>query len=83
MKAYFYVWDGCFCQESSWCSNSFCYLIFSYKESDLTKLDIQINGECVEPLATIVHRDKVTYLVQDCSTNIVCFLFKSYNQVLL
>ncbi|GMP26687.1 hypothetical protein CsSME_00003026 [Camellia sinensis var. sinensis] len=31
-----------------------------YKESDLIKLDILINGDCVEPLATIVHRDKVT-----------------------
>lgn len=34
------------------------YTVTGYKESDLTKLDIQINGECVEPLATIVHRDK-------------------------
>ncbi|PNY09642.1 translation factor GUF1 chloroplastic-like, partial [Trifolium pratense] len=34
------------------------YTVIGYKESDLTKLDIQINGECVEPLATIVHRDK-------------------------
>ncbi|MQL95594.1 hypothetical protein Taro_028254 [Colocasia esculenta] len=29
-----------------------------YRESDLVKLDIQINGEPVEPLATIVHKDK-------------------------
>ncbi|CAM8876331.1 hypothetical protein QQ045_019093 [Rhodiola kirilowii] len=34
------------------------YSFFGYKESDLVKLDIQINGEVVEPLATIVHRDK-------------------------
>ncbi|XP_058786458.1 translation factor GUF1 homolog, chloroplastic-like [Vicia villosa] len=34
------------------------YTVIGYKESDLTKLDVQINGECVEPLATIVHRDK-------------------------
>lgn len=32
---------------------------FRYKESELTKLDIQINGDPVEPLATIVHKDKV------------------------
>ncbi|KAK6128419.1 hypothetical protein DH2020_037831 [Rehmannia glutinosa] len=29
-----------------------------YKESDLIKLDIQINGDPVEPLSTIVHKDK-------------------------
>jgi translation elongation factor EF-4 len=35
------------------------FLIPRYKESELLKLDIQINGEHVEPLATIVHKDKV------------------------
>ncbi|KAK9292104.1 hypothetical protein L1049_020062 [Liquidambar formosana] len=34
------------------------YSFVGYKESELIKLDIQINGEHVEPLATIVHRDK-------------------------
>ncbi|XP_057860724.2 translation factor GUF1 homolog, chloroplastic isoform X2 [Cryptomeria japonica] len=34
------------------------YSFVEYKESDLIKLDIQINGETVDPLATIVHRDK-------------------------
>lgn len=34
------------------------YSFVEYKESDLIKLDIQINGEPVDPLATIVHRDK-------------------------
>ncbi|CAN8256836.1 unnamed protein product [Cochlearia groenlandica] len=29
-----------------------------YRESDLIKLDIMINAEVVEPLSTIVHRDK-------------------------
>ncbi|XP_033142543.1 translation factor GUF1 homolog, chloroplastic isoform X4 [Brassica rapa] len=29
-----------------------------YRESDLIKLDILINTELVEPLSTIVHRDK-------------------------
>lgn len=32
---------------------------FRYNESELTKLDIRINGDPVEPLATIVHKDKV------------------------
>ncbi|KAK4477732.1 hypothetical protein RD792_016990 [Penstemon davidsonii] len=34
------------------------YSLIGYKESDLIKLDIQINGEPVEPLSTIVHKDK-------------------------
>jgi translation factor GUF1, mitochondrial len=34
------------------------YTLIGYKESDLVKLDIQINGDPVEPLATIVHKDK-------------------------
>ncbi|GAB4855320.1 hypothetical protein Ancab_023939 [Ancistrocladus abbreviatus] len=34
------------------------YTIIGYRESELVKLDILINGDCVEPLATIVHKDK-------------------------
>ncbi|XP_074292838.1 translation factor GUF1 homolog, chloroplastic-like [Silene latifolia] len=34
------------------------YTVVGYRESDLVKLDIQINGDRVEPLATIVHKDK-------------------------
>ncbi|XP_075481424.1 translation factor GUF1 homolog, chloroplastic isoform X1 [Primulina tabacum] len=34
------------------------YSVIGYKESDLIKLDIQINGDLVEPLSTIVHKDK-------------------------
>ncbi|XP_078444124.1 small GTP-binding protein [Wolffia australiana] len=34
------------------------YSFIGYRESDLVKLDIQINSEPVEPLATIVHKDK-------------------------
>ncbi|MCL7031238.1 hypothetical protein MKW94_012479 [Papaver nudicaule] len=34
------------------------YSFIGYRESDLIKLDVQINGEKVEPLATIVHKDK-------------------------
>ncbi|XP_057550202.1 translation factor GUF1 homolog, chloroplastic [Amaranthus tricolor] len=34
------------------------YTFFEYRESDLVKLDIQINGDRVDPLSTIVHKDK-------------------------
>ncbi|KAL2942806.1 Translation factor GUF1-like protein chloroplastic [Bienertia sinuspersici] len=34
------------------------YTFSGYRESDLVKLDIQINGDRVDPLATIVHKDK-------------------------
>ncbi|XP_059653861.1 translation factor GUF1 homolog, chloroplastic [Cornus florida] len=34
------------------------YSFIGYKESELVKLDIQINGDRVEPLATIVNKDK-------------------------
>ncbi|GAB2211408.1 hypothetical protein Droror1_Dr00024721 [Drosera rotundifolia] len=35
------------------------YTFIGYKFSDLVKLDILINGDPVDPLATIVHKDKV------------------------
>ncbi|MGV0024284.1 translation elongation factor 4 [Phormidesmis priestleyi] len=34
------------------------YQIIGYRENALVKLDIMINGDPVDPLATIVHRDK-------------------------
>ncbi|EFJ04299.1 hypothetical protein SELMODRAFT_163486 [Selaginella moellendorffii] len=34
------------------------YSITGYRVSDLVKLDIRINGEPVEPLSAIVHKDK-------------------------
>ncbi|XP_058180527.1 translation factor GUF1 homolog, chloroplastic isoform X2 [Rhododendron vialii] len=34
------------------------YSFVGYKESELIKLDILINGDIVEPLATIVHKEK-------------------------
>ena len=34
-------------------------ITFRYRESELIKLDIQINGDRVEPLSTIVHNNKV------------------------
>lgn len=33
------------------------YTITGYRENDLVRLDIKINGEMAEPLASIVHRD--------------------------
>lgn len=33
------------------------YTIIDYRESDLTRLDIKINGEVATPLAAIVHKD--------------------------
>ena len=33
-----------------------------YRQSDLVLLDIKINGEMVEPLACIVHRDAAYYV---------------------
>jgi GTP-binding protein LepA len=34
------------------------YHMIGYRENNLVKLDIMINGDPVDPLATIVHRDK-------------------------
>eukprot|EP00249_Psilotum_nudum_P020388 c27680_g1_i4 orf=1150-2277(+) len=34
------------------------YYLAGYRESDLVRLDVRVNGELVEPLAAIVHKDK-------------------------
>ncbi|MGJ3250502.1 MAG: translation elongation factor 4 [Elainellaceae cyanobacterium] len=38
------------------------YHLTDYQENPLVKLDILINGEVVDPLANIVHRDKAYYV---------------------
>lgn len=38
------------------------YHLIGYRQNPLVKLDILINGDPVDPLATIVHRDKAYYV---------------------
>ncbi|MEB3213718.1 MAG: translation elongation factor 4 [Leptolyngbyaceae bacterium] len=38
------------------------YHLIGYRENALVKLDVMINGDTVDPLATIVHRDKAYYV---------------------
>ena len=41
---------------------SFDYVMVDYRESDLVKLDIRLNGEPVDALSSLVHRSKADYL---------------------
>lgn len=41
---------------------SFDYEILDYRKSNLVKLDIMINGDAVDTLSTIVHKDKAYYI---------------------
>ena len=38
------------------------YQLIGYRENHLVKLDVRINGDTVDPLAAIVHRDKAYYV---------------------
>ena len=38
------------------------YHLIGYRENNLVKLDVKINGDTVDPLAAIVHRDKAYYV---------------------
>jgi GTP-binding protein LepA len=41
---------------------SFDYQILDYRETDLIKLDIKLNGEQVDALSALVHRSKAEYM---------------------
>jgi len=41
---------------------SFDYALIDYRASDLIKLDIKLNGENVDALTALVHRDKAEYI---------------------
>jgi GTP-binding protein LepA len=41
---------------------SFDYHILDYRETDLAKLDIKLNGEQVDALSALVHRSKAEYM---------------------
>jgi len=40
---------------------SFDYEHLSYKESDVSRLDILLNGQLIDPFSTIIHKEKAYY----------------------
>ncbi|RZC16914.1 Translation factor GUF1-like, chloroplastic [Glycine soja] len=58
------------------------YTFVGYTESNLIKLDIRINGDCVEPLATIVHNNKIHGVVEDKKGRTVATLFGTWDESL-
>ena len=45
---------------------SFDYEIIDFRETDLVKLDILINGERVDALSQLVHRDRAAETGKEC-----------------
>ena len=48
---------------------SFDYTPIGYQESKLIKLDIKLNGENVDALSALIHRDKAYELGKKCAKN--------------